>query len=106
MEVRDVLFALVATVLTVVTGFALATDGFWAIFGVATSSWAGAQVFTDLALALLVASRWLARDARSRGMNPWPWLIAFLPLGSLSIVIYMLWTRVLARGSSTPPTAQ
>lgn len=95
-----IVFAIAAVVLVVVSTIAMLTDGYFAIFGVAFDSWAGAQVFADLCVALCFAARWLVRDARSNGRNPWPWLLAIPPLGSLSPLGYFVWTRYLAPGAA------
>lgn len=91
-----IVFAIFAAVLVVVSTIAMFTDGYFAIFGVAFESWAGAQVFADLCVALCFAARWLIRDARTTGRNPWPWLLAIPPLGSLSPLGYFVWTRYVA----------
>lgn len=95
-----VVFAAFAVVLVVVSTIAMVTDGYFAIFGVAFESWAGAQVFADLCVALCFACRWVYRDARETGRNPWPWLLAVPPLGSLAPIGYFVWTRYLSAGSA------
>lgn len=70
--------------------------GYLGIFEVAWSGPGGSQVFADLCIALGLASRWVYRDARASGRNPWPWLLAVPPLGSIPLITYAVWTRVVA----------
>ena len=48
------------------------------------------QVLLDLVLALSLFSIWLWRDARERGVNPLPWLIATCLVGSIAPLAYLL----------------
>ncbi|TFH25105.1 MAG: DUF2834 domain-containing protein [Myxococcales bacterium] len=48
------------------------------------------QVTIDLALALSLVSVWVWNDARSRGVNPLPWLIATCFVGSIAPLAYLL----------------
>lgn len=60
-------------------------------FGILRSGFAdpGAiQIFFDLVVACSFASRWVYRDARTRGINPWPWIAPVLLLGSLPLLTY------------------
>jgi hypothetical protein len=57
-------------------------------------SWGGAQVLTDLVIALSLFMVWMWRDAKASGRNAWPWLIATLTLGSIGPLLYLLTRRV------------
>lgn len=48
------------------------------------------QVFVDLVLALSLVCVWMWNDARSRGVNPLPWVLATACLGSLAPLTYLL----------------
>ncbi|MGE0788483.1 MAG: hypothetical protein AB7S26_22600 [Sandaracinaceae bacterium] len=52
-----------------------------------TNPW-GLQVALDLCFSAMFGSMWLYRDAKKKGINPWPWLAAVLPTGSLSLLAY------------------
>ena len=58
-----------------------------ALFSV--NPWVG-QLFVDLVLALSMVSVWIWNDARSRGANPVPWLVATLLTGSIAPLAYLL----------------
>ena len=63
--------------------------GYLGIFAAALNGPGEMQIFADLCIALLFASGWLKRDAERRGINPWTWIVAIVPMGSLSIVGYL-----------------
>ena len=48
------------------------------------------QVFLDLVIAMSVASTVVHRDARARGINPWPWTVAMFTLGSVGLLGYFV----------------
>ncbi len=49
--------------------------------------WSG-QEFLDLCIALFVAGTWMRRDAREKKLPFWPFALACLPLGSVSLLAY------------------
>ena len=72
------------------TAAALAVDGIVGIFRAVTFNLVSIQIFVDLVLAVGVVDIWVHRDARSRGRNPWPWLVASFLTGMFSPLIYLL----------------
>lgn len=64
------------------------------------SDW-GLQVFLDLCIALFLVTSWMLRDAKSRSIPVWPYLIATLSLGSLGPLAYLVHREATAlRGAS------
>ena len=59
-------------------------------------SWGGAQVFTDLVIALLLACVWMVYDARERGLSAWPFIAITLVLGSFGPLLYLVVREVRA----------
>ena len=55
------------------------------------------QVFVDLVIALAVASTVVHADARRRGINPWPWMLSMLALGSVGMLAYFVAREFLGR---------
>ena len=51
--------------------------------------WA-AQMLVDLAIALLLFSVWMTRDAREHAIPVWPYLVAILTLGSVGALAYLV----------------
>ncbi len=75
------------------TAAALQAHGFLGIWTEPFGTWAGRQVFADLAIALALAMAWMWRDARTHGRAAWPWLLATLALGSFGPLLYLLTGR-------------
>jgi hypothetical protein len=69
---------------------ALWNHGYWGIIAPHFRSFGAAQVFADLVIALTLTMIWLWKDARSRGRNPVPWVVATLALGSFGPLLYLL----------------
>lgn len=61
------------------------------------------QEFLDLCIALCFVSGWLMRDARRRGANPWPYLVATPLLGSIAPLTYLILRP--ERPEEPPPSA-
>ena len=82
--------------ITVIVGFsvlsalALLDVGFFGILEPHFRSWGGAQVFTDLVIALLLACIWMLNDARERGLSAWPFIAITLVLGSFGPLLYLV----------------
>jgi len=102
---KNVLLALVFVDFLVLSGWAMWEVGYLGIFAVALKGPGEAQVFADLCIALTFGSRWLYRDARTRGWNPWPWLVSVPLLGSISLVGYWAAREWAQRGEANSLTA-
>ena len=95
--------------ITVIVGFsvlsalALLDVGFFGILEPHFRSWGGAQVFTDLVIALLLACIWMLNDARERGLSAWPFIAITLVLGSFGPLLYLV-ARELRSTSRSPAT--
>ncbi len=84
------LFAIVVLVpFSLLTVYAVLEVGYIGIFDYQRHSPAGWQVFVDLVIALLLVFVWMIPDARARGRNPWPWVIATLLAGSFGPLLYL-----------------
>jgi hypothetical protein len=53
----------------------------------------GTQVFLDLVISLSLAMGWLIPHAKKRGINPWPFVVACVPLGSISALAYLAYSQ-------------
>ncbi len=71
-----------------------AIDGAW-----------GTQVFLDLGISLFLAMQWMFPDAKRRGINPWPFALACIPLGSIGALTYLVYREVVSSKSDAPVTA-
>lgn len=48
------------------------------------------QVLLDLVICAGLICFWMIGDARQRGVNPWPWVVATLLAGSLAPLLYLI----------------
>lgn len=55
-----------------------------------TGDWMVMQVFFDLLLCLAFISVWTWQDARSKGVNPIPYMFLYWTIGSIGVMIYLL----------------
>jgi hypothetical protein len=72
------------------SAIALWQHGYWGIIEPHFQSFAAAQVFADLVIALSLFLVWMWRDARATGRNPWLWLVLTLVTGSIAALLYLL----------------
>jgi hypothetical protein len=72
------------------TAYTVYHYGYVGFFEFATANAVGAQVFTDLVIALTCFSAWMLRDARERGISPLPYLLLILTLGSIGALAYLV----------------
>ncbi len=77
----------------ILTAYAVSQVGYWGIVDYHRHSPAGWQVFADLVVALILLLTWLIPEAKSKGINPWPWVVATLFLGSIGPLGYLIYKR-------------
>src|SRR5262245_16160246 len=83
------LAVLVTPVLAAFTGFSLwvvAREGYFGFFTLSGRGPWALQMLVDLALALVVASAWMIRDARARRIAAWPFVAATIAVGSIGVL--------------------
>ncbi|MEN7342168.1 MAG: DUF2834 domain-containing protein [Pseudomonadota bacterium] len=86
---RQRISVLILLPFTALTLYAVASVGYIGIFDYHRHSPAGWQVFTDLVIALILVLMWMVPEAKRRGRNPWPWVVATLFLGSIGPLLYL-----------------
>lgn len=64
--------------------------GYLGIWQAGLASKGALQVLIDLVIACTLIMFWIHGDARARGVNPWPWMIATVLAGSLAPLTYLL----------------
>ena len=83
--------ALVLIDFVALTAWALATGGgLGALVAMHTENPWAVQIFCDLVLALSIVCVFVWRDARARGRNPLPWVVATVFTGSIAPMLYFL----------------
>jgi len=88
-----VVFALVIAVYVVVSVVATFEHGYVALFTETTRSWASAQVFLDLCVALFLVGGQMRADAQKRDVTVWPFLVALPFLGSVAALGWIAWRQ-------------
>ena len=96
MSARLLVLIMVIAAFGVLSALALADVGYFGILEPHFKSFGGAQVFTDLVIALTLAMFWMVSDARTSGINPWPFVVATLVLGSFGPLLYLALREVKA----------
>ena len=76
-------------------------DGALGFIPVLTAGGWSTQVFLDLVIAMCVASTVVHRDARSRGISPWPWMVAMFTVGSIGLLGYFVAREFIGRREPT-----
>ncbi len=77
-------------ILGVISVLALAEGGLAGFLVGITHSWATVQIYVDLVIAIVFLIVWMWRDANKKGLNPWPWIVLALVIGSFSPLIYLI----------------
>lgn len=72
------------------TTIALLDVGFLGILRPHFQSWGAGQVLADLVIACTLGCFWMVSDARTRGLNPWPFVGLTLAAGSFGLLGYLL----------------
>lgn len=72
------------------SGWVMWEVGYLGIWQAGFASAGSLQVLLDLVICAGLIGVWLFNDARQRGMNPWPWLVATLLAGSLAPLLYLI----------------
>ena len=64
-----------------------------------------AQLFSDLTVAMVLATSWMIADARKSGRKAWPFVLATFAVGSFAPLAYLLWGELRRRGTNDPARA-
>lgn len=104
MSIRLLLLIVVIGLFGVLSALALAEVGYLGIIEPHFQSFGAGQVFADLVIALAFAVIWMVADGRAQGINPWPFVVATLFLGSFGVLFYLV-LRELRSSASKPASA-
>jgi len=97
------LIALLAVILAfgALSAMALMEAGYLGIFMQHFQNYAGMQVLTDLVIVCVLAIIWMVRDAKTSGVNPWPFVVLTLVAGSFGPLFYLVAREVKSRAAQT-----
>ena len=51
---------------------------------------AGLNVMADFLIFYVAGMVWMVRDARERGLSPWPWVVTTAATGSIGLLAYLI----------------
>ena len=83
------------------TAYVFYQHGFIGFWEQAFATFATAQITIDLVIALSLVMLWMLKDAKSRSINPVPFVILTLGLGSIGPLCYLV-----RRGYATEAASQ
>lgn len=78
-------------------------EGFFGFLHVAARERWALQILCDLAIALVLFTPVMVRDARARGIAAWPFVIMTIVLGSIGLLAYFVVRELKARGQPAGP---
>ncbi len=100
MSSRMVLLLVVIGLFGALSALALMDVGYFGIFEPHFQTWAGGQVFADLVILAVLGCLWMIQDGPARGINPWPFVITTLFLGSFGVLFYLVARELRATAGS------
>ena len=72
------------------TAYAVSQYGYLGFFELIGANVATITIFVDLVIALSLIIAWMVRDARARGVSPFPYVLLTLALGSVGPLVYLI----------------
>jgi uncharacterized membrane protein YqjE len=96
MSGRLALLVVVIALFSVLTALALMDVGYLGILAPHFQSWGAGQVLADLVIVCTLACIWMVADARTSGVNAWPFIAITLVAGSFGPLLYLVVREVRA----------
>lgn len=90
MSARLLLLFVVIGLFGALSALALMDVGYFGIIAPHFQTWGGGQVFADLVILAVLACIWMVADARSRGLNAWPFVAITIVAGSFGPLLYLV----------------
>lgn len=100
MSVRLLTLLVVIGLFGALSAVALIDVGYFGIIAPHFQSWGAGQVLADLVILAVLSCLWMLADARQRGLNAWPFVIATLVAGSFGPLFYLVLREL--RGAPSP----
>ncbi len=98
---KQIVAAVVLADFVAFSAYAIAQHGYVGLFTQHLTNAAGMQVFVDLVIALTIVMAWMWQDARAHDINPVPYVLLTLGLGSIGPLAYLV--RRFGREAATAP---
>lgn len=87
---KQIALAVVLADFVAFTAYAVAQHGYAGLFMYQLANAAGLQVLFDLCIALTIVMAWMWQDARRHDINPLPYVLMTLGLGSIGPLAYLV----------------
>ena len=87
---KQIALAVLLADFVALSAYAVANHGYLGIFTQHLTNSAGIQVLTDLVVALGIVMVWMWHDARRHEINPVPYVLLTLGLGSIGPLAYLI----------------
>jgi hypothetical protein len=100
MNVKKVLLWLVLISFSLFSVWVTWEVGYVGLWQAGFASPASLQILLDLCISAGLICLWIIADARQRGDNPWPWVVAVVLLGSVASLAYLIRREPAARGAA------
>lgn len=92
MSVRKRFIWIVLIAFSVLCAWAVAQQGYLAVWLVPLEQPATIAVGVDLVIVLVLASLWMIKDASKTGRNVWPYIALTVTCGSVGLLLYLALT--------------
>lgn len=90
MKPSKTLLTLILLLFSALSFWAIAQVGYLGIWRAGVASPGALQILGDLTVCIGLLVHWMVGDARRRGLNPWPWVVATVLGGSLVLLVYLV----------------
>lgn len=90
MNIKPLFVLCILVPFSLLSAYAMWEVGYIGIFTSSFSNWGTVQVLCDLVIVCSLAMLWMLNDARSRGLNAWPYVLVTLLAGSFGPLLYLL----------------
>jgi len=90
MKLRKLLLWTILIDFALYSTWAMWDVGYLGIWEAGFASSGALQILLDLTIACCLIGSWIFQDARARQVNPWPWLVATVFIGTLAPLTYLL----------------
>jgi hypothetical protein len=90
MNKKQIALAVVLVDFAALTAYVVAQYGIVGLYEALFANWASTLAVVDLTIALTMVVAWMWRDARVRGVNPVPYALLTLGLGSVGPLVYLI----------------
>lgn len=97
------LVALILLAFGAYSGYATWQVGYLGIFEAGFANPGALQILLDLSVACLILIFWMISDARTRGLNAWPFVVITLAAGSFGPLLYLLYRNRRAGATQAAP---